>query len=91
MEWLLCIKCCSFWCTWDATYPETGHWLMQLTLCQEHMKDGIVVRGRAAIAQRLTQMADYHAVLGGGGHTIDCIKSEREPVRAGSSACLKMH
>ena len=64
---------------------------MQITSCQEHMKDGIVVRGRAAIAQRLTQMADYHAVLGGGGHTIDCIKSERERVRAGSSACLNMY
>ena len=64
---------------------------MRITFCQEHMKDGIVVRGRAAIAQRLTQMADYHALLGGGGHTVDSIKSEKEPVRAGSSACLNMY
>ena len=51
-----------------------------LMLCQEYSKDGVSVRGREAIAQRLAAIAEYHAAMGGGGHVIDCIKTQRAQV-----------
>ena len=48
--------------------------------CQEHTKDGVTVRGREAIAQRLITLTDYHSALGGGGHNVDSIHTQKAQV-----------
>lgn len=61
-------------CKQDSTLP-----------CQEHAKDGVVAQGREAIAERLAAMADFHSALGGGGHHIDSIKTQKAQV----APCLR--
>lgn len=50
---------------------------MTESVCQEHSKDGIQVQGREAITQRLSAMADLHAAMGGSGHHVDSIKTQK--------------
>ena len=38
------------------------------------------MRGREAITQRLMAMTDYHSALGGGGHNVDSIHTQKAQV-----------
>ena len=38
------------------------------------------MRGREAIAHRLMAMTDYHSALGGGGHNVDSIHTQKAQV-----------
>ena len=38
------------------------------------------MRGREAIVQRLMAMTDYHSALGGGGHNVDSVHTQKAQV-----------